>query len=158
MFCAECGSTAFAETRLPGSDLVESLGWLLGGLPGWGVCAWRHALRTKHCGHCGSPTLARETRASATRQPSAPPSRALPIAGTTGVWPSHLRDPRERLRRGATCSSLWALGAAGLPELGVALAVAWLAAEAALALRHRSSAPSCDAWDSSGRPLRIEIA
>ena len=157
MFCVDCGHTAFARTRWPGSDAVESIGWLLGGLPGWLFCAWRHALRTKHCAVCGSVALARETRASAARQPCEAP-RFPPTSGDGRMWPAHLRDPRERLQRGFVCIVVWVLLAVGPPQLAVCSMALWLTAEGAFAARRHVSAPRAGAWDARGRALHIEIA
>jgi hypothetical protein len=134
---------------------VEGIGWLLGGLPGWLLCAWRHALRTKHCAVCGSAALARETRASAARRPVA--SRHFRRSGSDeGVWPPHLRDPRARLQHGFGCVGVWLLLAFGPPPFAVCAAAMWLATETSLGGRHR--AVRCDAWDANGRRLPIELA
>jgi hypothetical protein len=156
MLCLDCGVTGFAETRLEGSDGAESLGWLLGGLPGWLYCAWRHALRTKACAACGSAALARETRTSAAEEPCAAPASGVRVAsrGASLAWPLPLRDPRARLRAGGAWTAAWALVAAGLPGLGAALASACVLDQLA---RQRAS-PRCRAWDADGRALHIELA
>lgn len=157
MLCADCGHTAVAETRWPGSDTVESVAWLLGGLPGWLFCAWRHALRTKHCAVCGSAALARETRASAARRSLAEhPFRRR--GSSERVWPPHLRDPRARLHHGFGCVGVWLLLAIGPPPFAMCAAVMWLLTEASLGARRRAAETDCDAWDASGRRLPIEIA
>ena len=154
MLCLDCGTTDYPRTRLPGSDATEAVGWLLGGLPGWLYCAWRHALRAKVCSACGSGALARESRAHAAASPAAPPGRAAEdaLAGDAS-WPAPWRTPRGRLRAGGGWIAAWALAVAGLPALGAGLGATWLAAQLARA----ASAPRCDAWDAAGRSLRIEI-
>jgi hypothetical protein len=157
MLCADCGHTAVAETRWPGSDVVESIGWLLGGLPGWLFCAWRHALRTKHCAVCGSETLARETRACAARRPLAAPHFRR-RGRDARLWPSHLRDPRARLQHGVGCVGVWLLLAVGPPPFAVCAAAMWGMTEASLGAKRRAADTDFEAWDARGRRLPIELA
>ena len=158
MLCGDCGALEDAVTRLPGSDRLERLGWLLGALPGWLYCGVRHALREKACAHCGGGNLVRETRASAAV--SAPPAGEPRIESgpARSPWPEHLRTPRARLRRAPAWAAAWwlAMSAAAVP-IGALLALALVAPDAAQWWRRRS-APRCEAWDASGRSLRIELA
>jgi hypothetical protein len=161
MHCADCGATGFAHTRLEGSDWIEIAGWLLGGLPGWLYCAWRHALRAKICARCGSDALLREARAAAaSRPPDAAPSFGARIECHSGtpLWPHPLHEPRARLRRGLLWLAAWTLAAAGLPGAGTLLATAVVALEIARDAQLRFGPRRCRAWDALGRPLRIELA
>jgi hypothetical protein len=175
MMCTECFRTAEPGTVLEGSDIVEMIAWGCFGVPGLLYCWWRHALRIKVCSLCGSDELIREARAAAAR--SLP--RALPAAeprvrnlSGPGRWPRPFAVPRERLRHGFVLASLagtlfvcLALVALGIASHTSMIAVVpWIAAacggwilyEAVRVSRVRASWSSCKAWDSYGRPLRIE--
>lgn len=175
MLCADCRQTAVPVTVLRGSDALEALGWCAFLLPGLLYCAWRHALRGKACPHCGGAELVREARRVSLRTAcDAPPSHGPHLRNGAGAsrWPSVLRDPRERLRRGGSAFALAAAASAArvlvllqlLPAesavaMGIATSVAataWLAWQIPVAVRMRA-APACRAWDRHGRPLRIEL-
>ena len=161
MHCTDCRATGPADTLLDGSDWVEMASWLLGGLPGWLYCAWRHQLRIKVCSVCGSGALMRESRAQALLYPpQVPPSSGAPIANRSGPsrWPRGLREPRQRLRCGGVWLAAWALAAAGLPAAGALLGAALLCREIARELRRHFGPGRCRAWDAQGRPLQIELA
>ena len=159
MLCTDCGATEVAVTRLGGSDGLEGVGWLLGGLPGWLYCGWRHALRAKRCARCGSENLWRETRASAERAGTLGPAPArIERDGGRPAWPAHLRDPRARLRRAPIWTAAWWLGAAIAPAAGPLLVAALLGVERARAWRAERGPDRPQAWDVRGRPLRIEAA
>jgi hypothetical protein len=158
MYCIDCRETDFAETRIPGHDEFEMVAWLLGGLPGWLYCAFRHALRGKLCTHCGSEQLMRETRAAAARAPALVPRSRIESRARFARWPAHLRDPRRRLTRGPIWLGAWLLFGAGFGPLAAALIGTWLASEA-LGIGWQHLDPRrCRAWDATGRPLRIELA
>jgi len=179
MYCADCGATDFPATRLDGSDTVESLGWLLGGLPGWLYCAWRHSLRTKWCGHCGSGSLVRESRAARARAawpvPPRFPAERVGAPAALVVWSGPLHDPRRRLVAGVPWIAVWLLAALGLGTASAAVALAaiviqglcaaawengeaWKDNHALTRGSPRSPGPGhCHAWDDTGRPLRIEL-
>jgi len=159
MLCSDCGTTDFADTRLEGSDRLECLGWLLGGVAGWLYCAWRHALRQKRCGHCGGAELVRESRAARERAAwPAPPHGGPRFTQREGAvaWPPSLRDPSRRLRSGLPCLAAWLLAALGWAPAGAALGAAWLGLEALRATQLRTPADRCRAWDAAGRSLRVE--
>lgn len=182
MMCTLCFETAEPETVLEGSDLAEILSWLCFALPGWLYCLWRHVLRSKVCPACGGESLIREARAAQLRvaAPSVPP-RIRSASGSVR-WPHALASPRERLFHGGITAAL--IGSAAFSSLrtaaglstapsglsidpgmlgvgpgtaiSVALCAGWLAFEIGRVMRMR--APSCSAWDESGRKLQIEIA
>ena len=161
MLCTDCGSMGVADTVLEGSDRLEFAGWLLGGLPGWLYCAWRHQLRAKVCGICGSSALMRESRAQAAQH--APPvfgalrSRVSNRSGPSS-WPEGLREPRRRLRLGGVWLAAWMLVGAGAPVVGGLVAALLAGREFVQSLALHQSEGLCSAWDAKGRPLRIEIA
>lgn len=176
MLCTDCETTARPDTRLPGSDLGEMLGWLCFALPGWLYCLWRHALRVKVCPVCAGRELVREARARAEREASATPSPLAPprVENLRGPvrWPHPWRLPRQRLRRGAPLVLLcWAWGALELARLGLAepatppaaapllaaLAALWVLCEARRFRRARTRREACRAWDTRGRPLSVEL-
>jgi hypothetical protein len=173
MYCSDCGATDFPVTRLEGSDTVESLGWLMGGLPGWLYCAWRHALRTKLCANCGSASLIRESRASRARAAWPVPPRFSPIPTQSRaalvVWSGPLQDPRRRLLSGTPWIAAWLFAGFGFGSAGAAVALACILVQAICAASWEEdfaeSADSpwghgpghCHAWDAQGRPLRIEL-
>ena len=174
MLCTDCGTTARPDTRLPGSDLREVLGWLCLGLPGWLTCAWRHALRAKVCPVCGGGALVREARARAEREGVAEPSPLAPprVESRRGpcLWPEAWRQPRARLRRGGALVALgWAWlalqVAPGAHPLAVwladpvvlGLAGLWALAEARRLVRERGGREACRAWDARGRALPLEV-
>lgn len=154
MHCADCRATEVADTRLPGSDDLEALLWLLGGVPGWLYCAWRHALREKRCPLCGGEALLREARASG----GAGGAARIVSDGVCLRGVGALRDPRERLARSPAWLGAWLVFASGAWLLGGAL----LALSALVAGREiqrlRVGAFRLRAWDAHGRPLRIEAA
>jgi len=176
MMCTLCFETAEPETVLEGSDLAEMLSWLCFAVPGWVYCLWRHALRSKVCPACGSESLIRESRAA--QQRAAAPSAAPRIRSTSGSvrWPHALASPRERLLHGGITSALigsvglgcWFTGrgawinspgmlaASPVTALSMGLCAGWLIFEVGRLMRTR--APSCSAWDESGRELQIEVA
>jgi hypothetical protein len=173
MLCTECYETRHADTLLEGSDLVEALGWLCFGVPGWLYCWWRHAVRIKVCSGCGGSSLVREARAAAAREPfeSAEP-RVRNLSGPIR-WPRALATPRDRLREGGIGVLLFGalLGARGvtaaqwlspigaLPLVCVLalLGGAWLIYELHRVVQMRSALPACCAWNDEGRPLPIEV-
>ena len=161
MHCADCRATGPADTLLEGSDWIEMASWLLGGLPGWLYCAWRHQLRIKVCGACGSGALMRESRAQARlHPPQAPLSSGISVANRSGPsrWPRGLREPRQRLRQGVIWLVAWILTLAGLPAIGGLVAAAFLGREGTRELQRRFGPGRCRAWDAQGRPLHIEMA
>ena len=161
MYCADCRATGQADTLLEGSDWVEMASWMLGGLPGWLYCAWRHQLRVKVCGVCGSEALMRESRAQARlAPPQAPLSSGSRVANCSGPsrWPRGLREQRRRLRQGVIWLVAWILIAVGLPLIGALVVTAFLGREITRELQWRSGPGRCRAWDVNGRPLRIEMA
>jgi hypothetical protein len=174
MMCTQCFETAEPETVLEGSDLAEMLSWLCFAVPGWLYCLWRHALRSKVCPTCGSESLIRESRAAQRR--TAARSAAPLIRSASGPirWPLAFASPRERLLHGGITTAL--IGSVGLgclftgpglnapgmlsadsvTALSVGLCAGWLIFEIGRLIRTR--APSCSAWDESGRELQIEVA
>jgi hypothetical protein len=164
MMCTECRATAYPDTVLEGSDLVEMLAWLCGAAPGWLYCGWRHMLRIKVCAACGSRALVREARAAAAWDAlRAPEPREVRVCNLSGPvrWPPTLGTPRARLREGGvgallcvTLLAAWALGAA-LPVAMLA-SVWWIYAIVRVA-QLRAGASACRAWDGAGRELRIEL-
>jgi len=175
MLCTQCFRTAVADTLLPGSDRVEMLAWCALALPGLMYCWWRHALRIKFCGYCGSEDLVREARAAAARAPQhALPADGPRITDASGRrrWPRALVAPRDRLRHGSAAGALAAatlVSFAGAtlrfiePDLAVpatltfaTLTLGWLLYQAVRVSRFQERAASCRAWDASGRRLQIE--
>jgi len=162
MHCADCRSTAIADTRLEGSDWLEMATWLLGGVPGWIYCAWRHHLRIKVCGVCGSQALMRESRAQALLQlpqapPAAPGTRISNLSGPSR-WPRALREPRQRLQNSWAWLLAWLLVAAGLHIPATIVAAVFFVREVKREVAWRSGPGRCRAWDAQGRPLQIEMA
>jgi hypothetical protein len=162
MFCADCGATGVARTQWPGSDRLERIGWLLGALPGWIYCAYRHALRAKVCTGCGGANLSRETRASAERHAALAAAGPAALVFESGAdptgWPAHVRDARARLRRAPAWAAAWWLATASTAAPATALLALALIAPDLAQWRRRRSAARCEAWDASGRALRIELA
>lgn len=181
MMCTLCFETAEPETVLEGSDLAEIFSWLCFAVPGWLYCLWRHALRSKVCPACGGGSLIREARAAQLRvaAPSIPPR--IRSASGSFRWPHGLASPRERLLHGGITAALigslplgqfWvgpgvvligpdclldpgaiAIGAGTASLLG--LFAGWLVFEFGRVMRMR--APSCSAWDETGREFQIEV-
>jgi len=175
MMCTLCFETAEPETVLEGSDIAEIFSWLCFALPGWLYCLWRHTLRSKVCPTCGGESLIREARAAQLRMavPSIPP-RVRSASGDVR-WPHSLANPRDRLLHGGVAAAL--LGSLALGSLfsgpgtlmigrgtlmigpGTALllvlSAAWTVFEIGRVIRMR--APSCSAWDESGREFQIEV-
>ena len=151
-----------AGTRLEGSDWLEMATWLLGGFPGWLYCAWRHHVRIKVCGVCGSRALMRESRAQALLQlpQAAPSSFASCVSNLPGSsrWPRGLRAPQQRLQRAWPWLMAWVLVAVGLHVVAVVVASAFVGREIQRELAWRSGPGRCRAWDAQGRPLQIELA
>lgn len=175
MLCTQCFRTAVADTLLPGSDRMEMVAWCALAIPGLLYCWWRHAMRIKFCGYCGSEDLVREARAAAARLPQqALPADGPRITDASGRrrWPRALVSPRDRLRQGATAGVLAAatfvsLAGATLrviePDIATIAAFAFatltlgcLAYQAVRISRFQEKLAGCRAWDASGRPLQIE--
>ena len=158
MYCIDCHTTDFADTRIPGYDEFEIVAWLLGGLPGWLYCAVRHALREKLCTRCGSEQLMREARAAAARDPVLAPRARIESRARFARWPAHLCNPRRRLVWGPIYLGAWVLIVAGYGALAIALIGAQLTLEAIELYRQHIGRCRCRAWDATGRPLHIELA
>jgi len=176
MLCTECFETSHPETSLAGSDRIEMAGWLCFALPGWLYCWWRHALRIKVCGVCGSQSLVREARAAAVGEPAALTQPAPRVSNLNGpvLWPRPFSTPRDRLHAGALgmLASLVALLGGGIAATHIAsllipaicftfsgvLAAAWLVRGGLLWLRTRSRLCAARAWTQDGRPIHIEVA
>lgn len=183
MMCTLCFETAEPETVLEGSDLAEMLSWLCFAVPGWLYCLWRHTLRSKVCPACGGESLIREARARQLRMVAPSASPRIRSASGSVRWPHALASPRERLLHGGITTALVVSAAFGCSWTGpgawlnghavwfsapgtfavspftaltVGLCAGWLAFEIGRVLRMK--APSCSAWDESGRQLQIEIA
>ncbi len=176
MLCTECFETSHPETSLPGSDRIEMAGWLCFALPGWLYCWWRHALRIKVCGVCGSRSLIREARAAAGGEPAALVETEPRLGNLNGpvLWPPPFSTPRDRLHAGALgmlASLVALLGGAVAATHGASLLIpaicfklsgllvaAWLVRSGLLWLRTRSRAGAARAWTQDGRSLHIELA
>lgn len=175
MMCTLCFETAEPETVLEGSDIAEIFSWLCFALPGWLYCLWRHTLRSKVCPTCGGESLIREARAAQLRMAvSSIPPRIRSASGAVR-WPQSLANPRDRLLHGGVAAALLgslALGALfsgpstlmigrGTLMIGpgtallLVLCAAWTVFEIGRVIRMR--APSCSAWDESGREFQIEV-
>lgn len=175
MMCTLCFETAEPETVLEGSDIAEIFSWLCFAIPGWLYCLWRHTLRSKVCPTCGGESLIREARAAQLRM--APPSTPPRVRSASGAvrWPHSLASPRDRLLHGGVAAALFgslALGSLlsgpgtlmigpGTFSIGPStallwvLSAAWTVFEIGRVIRMR--APSCSAWDESGREFQIEV-
>jgi hypothetical protein len=176
MLCTECFETSHPETSLAGSDRIEMVAWLCFALPGWLYCCWRHALRIKVCGVCGSRSLVREARAAAVREPEALTEPAPRVSNLNGPvrWPRPFSTPRDRLHAGApgVLASLVALLGGAVTVTSVAplllpaicfmlssmLAAAWLVHGGLLWFRTRSRLCGARAWTQDGRTIHIEVA
>jgi len=175
MLCTGCYRVSVPGTVLSGSDIAEVAAWCCFAVPGYVYCWWRHLNRTKFCPECGGRELIRESRAAAARHvPDDTSSQAI-ICSVSGArfWPEPLASPRTRLRSGAlgTLPSsaallLGILGIAGVlaPELAllliagcIAWTAIWLISQGVRVTHLRTALARCRAWDSHGRPLRIEI-
>jgi len=175
MMCTDCLRTAEADTLLEGSDTIELMAWCCLALPGLLYCWWRHALRIKICAFCGGRELVREARAAAARRPQLapcawePPVRSAPARFD---WPNAFANPRDRLRHGGVIALLAGSFLVSLVSVSldptdsgaplvlgpamVAAAIAWAAYQGHRVAQRRSQTSGCRAWDSQGRPIRIE--
>lgn len=177
MLCTECFETSHPQTLLAGSDRIEMVGWLCLALPGWLYCAWRHALRLKVCGACGSSALVREARAAAVQASAAERAEPAPeVRNLCGrvLWPRPFSTPRERLLAGgpgvlASIAALLGSALAAAPGGGELAASFFLAASFVTAAawmlhvtrrwhRARARLAGCRAWLPDGREIRIEPA
>lgn len=175
MLCTDCLRVSIPGTLLSGSDVAEAVAWCFFAVPGWVYCWWRHLNRIKVCPECGSRELMRESRAAAARNQWDEPRGNAIIRNVSGkrFWPAPLSSPRSRLRSGvlgtlppSAASIVGILGIAGVltPELALALiggcivwAAGWLISQGVRVTSLRAAFGGCRAWDSHGRPLRIEI-
>jgi len=172
--CMDCMRTGHPDTVLEGSDLIEIVGWLCLLAPGWLYCAWRHLMRAKICGFCGSGALIRESRSVAARRSGDAESQAaVAIHSRRGLarWPRAIAEPRVRLRGGVSGAGLgtaafvgwvlailvptpWMLHSA---SVATGLALAWQLATSVWVLRRHVVTSDCRAWTLDGRQLRIEV-
>jgi hypothetical protein len=175
MLCTDCLRVSIPGTLLSGSDVAEAIAWCFFALPGWVYCWWRHLNRIKVCPECGSRELMRESRAAAARNQEDGPWGQTLIWNVSGkrFWPEPLSSPRTRLRSGVlgtlppSAALLFGiLGVCGVltPERAlavmggcIALTAGWLISQGVRVTSLRAAFERCRAWDSHGRPLRIEI-
>ncbi len=172
MLCTECLRTAEADTVLEGSDAIEMLGWCCFVWPGLLYCWWRHALRIKLCGFCGSRELVREARAAAARRPAQAPSVGGARVRSEFApldWPTALACPRDRLRVGGSLLLLAVMFSASaaldvavaddaliLLHAVVAAAAAWVLRREIRVAKLRAALSDCRAWHADGREIQIE--
>lgn len=175
MLCTDCLRVSVPGTLLPGSDVVEAIAWCFFALPGWVYCWWRHLNRIKVCPECGGRELMRESCAAAARHRPDDHWGHTIISTVSGqrFWPAPLSSPRTRLRNGVLGSlppsaallfGMLGITAALTPEAALALiggciawTAGWLVYEGVRVTCLRAALERCRAWDSHGRPLRVEI-